>query len=146
MTNAKPQATEEETSVFVRPRRNIRPARSRWLFRLAVVLVGGLALLAWASRERALNPLTVENRSGQPIPLLKITVGGETSTFKDVPPGAKVTTPFQIKGAEPFGVEGRLADGTLIRGHGKSGEQVGLLVILPGGQTLFRQGEKTSGP
>jgi hypothetical protein len=119
--------------------------RYRWLVRLTALLVAGLAFLLWATRGPQ-NLLTVENRSGQPVARLEVTLAGETSTFRDVAAGAEVTAPFPHPGDQPFAVEGRLADGTMIRGHfGSVGGRV-RLTVLPGGQILFRQGGKTSPP
>jgi hypothetical protein len=123
--------------------------RYRWLFRLAALLVAGLAFLLWAARGRSQDLLAVENRSGQPIALLEITVAGQTSTFRDVPAGADVTAALGGKSDDPFVVEGRLADGTMVRGRfahvadALGGGRTGL-VVLPGGQILFRQAGKTS--
>lgn len=130
-------------------RRSLLRGRYRWPLRLAVLVIAGLALLGWAYAERSRNVLTVENRSGQTISLLHITAAGQTSEFRDVASGAEVTASFRIKGDDHFAVEGRLADGTLIRGQfrsvtsGMSGERAHL-VVLPGGQIVFRPGGKTS--
>jgi hypothetical protein len=115
-------------------------ARYRWLLRAALVLVGGLALLVWAVGRQAGHRLTVENHSGQPIAVLRLTVAGESKTFENVKEGAGVAAPFPISGAEAVAVEGKLADGTVIRyRRAQAGEQVNLLV-LPGGQIAPRKG------
>src|SRR5436309_2110260 len=58
--------------------------RNRWLLRLAILLVAGLAFLVWFRRERSQDLLVIENRSKQPIALLRVTIAGQTSTFQDV--------------------------------------------------------------
>src|SRR5205807_2391924 len=64
------------------------PSRKRFWLRLAIPLVVGLALLVWAiTQDWAQSTLVIENRSGQPIPLLQVKAGGETSTFRDVAVG-----------------------------------------------------------
>jgi hypothetical protein len=118
--------------------------RSRWWFRLAVVLVVGLGLLVWAW-QRSQNHLIVENRSGQPIASLRITVGGESTAFRDVAVGAAVTSPFLVKSEDHFVVEGQLADGTMIRGSGAAGERA-RLVVGPGGQITLPTGDKRDSP
>jgi hypothetical protein len=40
-----------------------------WLLRIAIPLVGALGFFVWAL-ERSRNVVTLENRSGRPIPLL----------------------------------------------------------------------------
>jgi hypothetical protein len=120
--------------------------RYRWLLRLAAVLVAGLAFLLSATGQRS-NVLTVENRSGQRIALLRVTITGKTSSWNDVPPGAEVSTLFRIKSDDHFAVEGRLEDGTMIRGQfgyvttDMSGERA-RLIVLPGGEIKFHQGDR----
>lgn len=108
----------------------------RWLLRIAIPVVAALGLFVWAM-ERSRNIVTLENRSGQSISLLQITRGGETSTFKDVPTGAEITAKTREGG--PFSVEGKLADGTLIRSRFGEVEARAELVLLPGGQLMFRK-------
>ena len=114
----------------------------RWPIRLAALLVLGLALFLWYNRERSQNRLSFENRSGQPIPLLRVTVAGQTSTFRDVPAGGERFAPLGADG-ERFAVEGRLADGTMIRMQGVP-PPGHALVILPGGDVVPRPSGKTS--
>jgi hypothetical protein len=109
----------------------------RWPIRLVALLLLGVALYAWFSRERAQNGLTVENRSGLPIEVLRLTVAGQRTIYRDVPPGGSVTAPGGGEGGDRFAVDGRLADGTMLRGEG--GMPPGrALVVLPGGQILAR--------
>ncbi len=120
--------------------------RYRWLLRAAALLVAGLAFFLWATGPRS-NLLAVENNSGQPIALLRVTVAGETHSFTDVPSGSRVTAPFRVRGDDNFALDGRLQDGTMIRGqfrytlHGLTGDPVHFLV-LPGGEIKFRQGDR----
>jgi hypothetical protein len=111
--------------------------RSRWLIRIAILVVAGIAFAVWAV-QRESPGLTVENRSGQAIAVLHVKVGGETSTFQDVPAGRELKVPLANGGDTPFEVDGQLADGTRLRGRFGAGAAPGkpraTLVILPGGQ------------
>jgi len=89
-------------------------SRNRWLLRLAAVLVAGLIVLLWYrgdETQNVQNVLTVENRSGQSITLLKVTSAGETRSFRDVAPGATVTDPMTRK-QDRFKLEFSFADGS----------------------------------
>jgi hypothetical protein len=108
----------------------------RWLIRLAIPLVAVLAVLVWAI-DRSRNVVALENRSGQAIPLLEVTRGGETKHFHDVPPGAEVSAKTRERG--PFTVDGRLANGTLIRARFGDVEARVELTILPDGQLTWRK-------
>lgn len=110
----------------------MNPGRKRWLLRLAIVILAGLAALLWFSGQRS-RDLAVENRSGQPIASLQITVAGQTNTFRDVADGDRVTAAYQARDDDPCRMNGRLADGSLIRYSGMLGERTQFLV-LPGGQ------------
>ncbi len=110
--------------------------RKRWLIRLAVVLVVGLAGLWWTVAERTRN-LVVENHSGQKVAFLEVTLAGQTHTFRDVATGAQRTAPCEAKDGDRFRVEGKLADETRIRANGMIGESLHFLV-LPGGEVKFR--------
>ncbi len=110
----------------------MNPGRKRWLLRLAIVIVAGLVALLWFSGQRT-RDLAVENRSGQSIASLQVTVAGQTSTFRDVADGARVTAAYQAREDDAFRMDGRLADGTRIRASGLLGERTQFLV-LPGGQ------------
>jgi hypothetical protein len=118
--------------------------RSRWLFRLGVPLVIGLAVLVWLATRSSEVVLTVENHSGQVLTLLEISGGGRTTALRDVAAGAEASA--TLPGGGHFEAEGRLADGTRIRGRfgqlgGSSGGRA-RLVILPGGEMQFREGDK----
>lgn len=108
----------------------------RWLLRIAIPLVAALAMVLWAL-ERSRNVITIDNQSGQPIATLHIIRGGESKVFNDVPVRAPITATTQNGG--PFTVEGRLADGTLIRARFGEVEAQVDLVLLPGGQLQFRK-------
>ena len=118
--------------------------RARWLFRLGVPLLLGAGALVWFAARGAEVALTVENHSGQALTSLEIKAEGRTTTLRDVAAGAQATA--LLAGGGHFDVEGRLADGTRIRGrfgqHGGAGGGRARLVILPGGQMQFRQGDK----
>ena len=109
----------------------------RWPIRLAAVLLLGLVLYAWFTGEWSHKGLTVENRSDQPISLLRVTVAGQRTIYTDVPAGGSRTAPAGGEGGDRFAVDGHLADGTMIRGEG-SMPPGRALVVLPGGQILAR--------
>ena len=108
----------------------MNPLRSRWLLRLAVVLIVGLLALFWAVGQP--RTMTVENRSEQSIPELKISIGDQTRTFQNVKAGDRVTVPCSARGGEQVTVKGRLANGTIIRYNGRIGDNLDY-VLLPGG-------------
>jgi hypothetical protein len=117
---------------------NIRRGRYRWLLRLAVVLVAGVAALVYLISQRSRRVLTIENRSGQPIATLRVTLAGQTSSYQDVRVGVRVTVPQGENADDRFTLEGRLADGTMLRGRGVLGKGAAL-VVLPGGQVVVPQ-------
>jgi hypothetical protein len=117
--------------------------RYRWPIRIAILLIAGLALLLWAIAERSRNRLAIENRSGQPITSLRVTVAGKTQTFEDVRVGTEVTVPLALKPGDRFSFEGTLADGSRIRMSGVAGEQ-SRFVALPGGQIIPRPSGKAA--
>src|SRR5262249_44529920 len=80
---------------------------------IAAVLVSVLCEL----RERCQNRLTVENRSGQRLAVLAVTITRETAVFRDVPVRADVTATFRIGSDAHFVVNGQLADGTAVAGE-----------------------------
>ena len=87
------------------------------IFFLIVVTI----VLLWGARERYherhRNQLVVENRSGQAIAQLRITITRETILFENVADGAEVAAPFRIGADDHFVVAGRLADGSAIGGN-----------------------------
>src|SRR5947209_1024368 len=107
----------------------LRQSRTRWPIRLALLLVLGLAGFLWVNRQRSEDWLTVENQSGQPIAQLRLSAGGEGSSYKDVAPGAQVAAPFAVRSGEVFTVEGQLADGTRLRASGRVGERLRFVVL-----------------
>ncbi len=75
------------------------PRRYRWVIRLGILLVAGVALLLWAATHRTKNGLTIENRSGQTITSLEVTAAGTTTHFTQVPSGTTVFAPFGTEDA-----------------------------------------------
>src|SRR6202022_2020249 len=79
-------------------------------------VIGGLVFLTvllgllWLARAFQ-NRLTVENRSGQTVTLLELSIAGETIVFRELPDGGTVTAAFRIKTDDHFRVKGKLADG-----------------------------------
>jgi hypothetical protein len=106
---------------------------------MAILMVGGLACYLWFNQAQF---VAIENHSGQPIAELRITLAGQASTFRDVASGAAVSAPVGSQGSDDFAVEGKLSDGTLIRGHGVIGGHN--LVVLPGGMISIRPANKSS--
>jgi hypothetical protein len=108
---------------------------------VALLLCGGFV---WWYHERHQNRLTVENRSGQPIAVLRVAITGETATFRDVAADSQVTGTFRIASDDHFTVEGRLADGKRITGQfgyvtgGMSGQRA-RFVVQPEGKIEFHQ-------
>ena len=115
----------------------MNPGRSRWLFRLAIVLIVGLLGLFWAVSHRTYS-LTIENHSGQPIAEVSVSIGGQKQTFHDVKAKAKVTAECPARGDDQFIVEGQLADKTRIRANGPVGENLDF-ILLPGGDLQPRR-------
>jgi hypothetical protein len=103
------------------------------MVKLAVVLVAGLALGLWAYLRDSRAALVIENRSKQPIAVIRVTVSEAIRFFEDVPPGGDVSVPLKARGEEQLSVEGKLADGTLIRGRWKKIPEGRRLVVGPGG-------------
>jgi hypothetical protein len=120
----------------------MNPNHKRWIIRIAVVLIVGLAGLYWSVREQG-RTLTIENRSEQSIAELKITISGQSTTFQDVKAGAQVFAPCPASGDGLFSVEGKLADGTRVRANGRIADSL-YLFLLPGGQ-LQQRGRRQSG-
>ena len=114
--------------------------RKRWLIRLAVVIVVGVAGLWWTMNERT-ETLTIENHSGQTADLLEVTIAGQTCSFRKVAAHATVNAPCKVKEGDPFLVNGRLADGTHIRVSGRIGDSLHFQ-LLPGGEVKFRPRSK----
>jgi len=128
-------------------------SKRRGIVLALVLLLAGLLWAGWerfqTGWERFQNRLFVENRSGQPITMLKITVGGETSVFQEVLDGAKSSASFRIASDDHFAVNGLLADGTKVSGelgyvtNGMSGERA-FFVIHPEGKIEFRQSNQVT--
>jgi hypothetical protein len=119
----------------------IRQSRYRWVLRLAVVAVAGLAMLLWSLTRQSDNTLAVENRSNQRIAILQVTLAAKPTAFRDIAPGA--TARVRLVAGDSVAVDGKLADGTLIRWHGTPPEGA-TLVVLPGGQIEVRTSRKAA--
>lgn len=79
-----------------------------------ILAAGGLT----AGLRTARNRLVVENRSGQPIALLEISMRSvPVATFRDWPDGAEGSATFRIAGDNSFDLVGTLADGTRVAGN-----------------------------
>lgn len=124
-------------------------ARYRWALRIAIPLVVAAGVIVWALGGKSLT-LTIENRSGQPIAFLTVTIAGQEHTFRDVPSGADRTTLFRVKGDDPFEVQGELANKTgIIHMVGHLSEAVvgenPTLTVMPNGHVQFRRADKGPG-
>lgn len=109
----------------------MNPRYSRWLLRLAVVLILGLLGLFWAVSHRT-SSLSIENQSQQSIVKVHITIGGQTQSFHDVKPGARLTAEGPARSGDHFSVKGQLADTTLIAANGPVGDRLDF-ILLPNG-------------
>ena len=104
-----------------------------------ILMAGGLT----AGLRTARNRLVVENRSGQPIVLLEISMRSVPfATFRNLPDGAEGWATFRIVGDNSFDLIGALADGTRVGGNygyfttGSYGEHPHL-IIRRGGRIDF---------
>lgn len=116
--------------------------RLRWGLRVAALVVGGAALLLWLVQRQNQDRVKIENRAGQPIAVLKLTVAGQDTTFRHVPSGADVSAPFAVETGDAFAVQGELSDGSLIRASGTIAYERFILTIAPQGKTTVRDGSK----
>jgi hypothetical protein len=122
--------------------------RYRWFLRLAILLAVGGAALLWVYQKRAQSVLTIQNRSGQSISRLEVTLAGETQTFENIREGSERQVNLITNDATLILV-GRLADDTRIKANfgqipvGPSGEPQ-TLIVVPGGQIMVRQGQSKS--
>jgi hypothetical protein len=119
----------------------MKPGRNRWLLRVAIPLLVGLAVLVWALGTRGQHGLVVENRAGQPLARLEVTVGEQTKIIRDMPAGADVAVPISTKGASPVHVQAQLADGTLFRGQFREIPEGTRVVVLSRGIELRLPGK-----
>ncbi|SIO60691.1 hypothetical protein SAMN05444166_6488 [Singulisphaera sp. GP187] len=115
--------------------------------RQGMTAIAGLALVfggVTCGFRRAENRLVVENRSGQSLDLLDISLSraGHIVTIKSLPDGGAETAPFWIKGDDGFVLNGSLADGTKVVGNfgyvtnGDYAERL-RFVVRPGGRVEF---------
>lgn len=107
----------------------------RQLGRSDRVLRGGRLLLVLLSLhgggcQSPENRMTVENRSGQVISAVTVSLRDAKSRFENIATDAKVSASFKILGDDHFVIEGRLMDGTVFTGkygyvtRGMQGEQI----------------------
>lgn len=107
--------------------------RSRWITRIAVVLLVALGGLFWTITTHRAS-LEIENRSEQSIAELHVTLAGQTSDYANVPVGSVVRTDSPVRGEVTVRVQGKLANanGTRIFFQGRMSDSLHL-VLLPGG-------------
>lgn len=121
----------------------------RFTVRRLMIAVVGLALVlgsvTWGLRK-AENRLVVENRSGQRLAWLQITMSNSALVvnIKGSPDGGAEPATFWIRGDDSFAVNGSLPDGTRVTGgfehvtNGDYGERP-RIVIHEGGGVKFNQ-------
>jgi hypothetical protein len=117
----------------------------RWVIRLGLVIVAGLAFWLWMQVRGRSQDVIVHNEYGKPIPVMKVTIGDETREFRDVAEGAEVVVPFRSK-TDRLRVEVAFADKkvstyTGVATGGSDGEPANL-VILPTGDVEPRKSRK----
>jgi hypothetical protein len=79
-----------------------------------ILAVGGVATGLCAARNR----LVVENRSGQPIVRLEVSMRSvPVATFSDLPDAGVGSATFRVVGDNSFDLSGTLADGTQVGGN-----------------------------
>jgi hypothetical protein len=118
--------------------------RARWLLRLAIVLVVGVGLVVWNTGTGSKDVLTIENRSGQPIARLNVTLGGGSADFQGLAVGHEVTVPIQPGRDTPFAVKGLLADGTEFKIAGGVVREPTTVIVLPGGNVKIQPSGKSN--
>jgi hypothetical protein len=118
--------------------------RNRWALRIGAVLVAGAIMLIWALRQQSPHELTVSNQSGQTIAVLKVTVAGQTHTFRDVVSSAEISVPGAVKSDEQFQMECEFPGSRLFRGRGVVGEQRRIALVQDAtGNITLRIGDKS---
>lgn len=127
----------------------MRVLQGRFTVRRMMVAVLGLALVfggvAYGLRK-AENWLVVENRSGQTLASLQISLSnaGHVAVVENLPEGGTETASFRIRGDDSFVLKGSLADGTKVGGgfgyvtNGDYGVRP-RFVIRQGGRVEFNQ-------
>jgi hypothetical protein len=115
---------------------------------MGMLALAGLILLAGGlttGLRTARNRLVVENRSGQTIVRLEVSLRSvPVATFRNLPDGAEGSATFRIVGDNSFDLSGALADGTRVDGNfgyfttGGYGEHP-RFIIRRGGQIDFNQ-------
>jgi hypothetical protein len=71
----------------------------------------------WTAIYCLRNRLVVENRSGQTISSLEISIGGSSIHFDEIAAGADAGAPFWFESDDHFVIKGRMADGKAIDRH-----------------------------
>jgi hypothetical protein len=102
-----------------------------------LVVVLAVALLALRGKNHTLR---LENRSGERITELHITIAGDTKQFHDVANGRDVSVPCAAANEESVAVEGRLSDGTQIKARGTF-PMPARLIVVPHGEIKIQQGQ-----
>jgi len=125
----------------------VRLPRVRFLVMGTLALMG-LILVAGgitAALRAARNRLVVENRSGQPIVRLEVSMRSvPVATFRNIPDSGEGSATFRVVGDNSFDLSGALADGTRLGGNfgyvttGDYGERC-RFIIRRGGQIDFTQ-------
>jgi hypothetical protein len=115
---------------------------------MGMLALAGLILVAGgitAGLRIARNRLVVENRSGQPVVRLEVSMRSvPVATFRNLPDGAQGSATFRVAGDNSFDLCGAFADGTRVGGNfgyfttGGYGEHP-RFIIQRGGQIDFTQ-------
>jgi hypothetical protein len=115
---------------------------------MGMLALAGLILVAGgitSGLRAARNRLVVENRSGQPIVRLEVSMRSvPVATFHNLSDGAEGSATFRVVGDNSLDLSGALADGTRVRGNfgyfttGGYGERP-RFIVRRGGQIDFTQ-------
>jgi hypothetical protein len=99
----------------------VRLPRARFTIGWMMLALAGLSLVAGGiitGLRAARNCLVVENRSGQPIVRLEVSMRSvPVATFHNLPDGAEGSATFRVVGDNSFDLSGALADGTRLGGN-----------------------------
>ena len=99
----------------------MRIARLRFTIGRTMLALVGLGLLAVGmitGLQVARNRLVVENRSGETIVRLEISMRSvPVATFRNLPDGKEGSASFRVVGDNSFELSGELADGTRLGGN-----------------------------
>jgi hypothetical protein len=126
----------------------VRLPRVRFTIGWMMLALAGLSLVAGGiitGLRAARNRLVVENRSGQPVVRLEVSMRSvPVATFRNLPDGARGSAIFRVVGDKSFDLSGSLADGTRLGGNfgyfttGGYGDHP-RFIIRSGGQIDFTQ-------